>query len=353
MVIDATKTKNPDYTVSEESANVETSTYAGYQYSLNFENIYNLASRITSFFSSTAHSIINFFLEEKETTSLEEVFVKKPQEKVTKKESEESFKATVIKEIDESMKLQDSKEALIKLRTIARNLLGRKVSNDYRASKKRELYGLFIEQVPNTEKIGSLLKDLVDSFAKKGKAKGREEEYKENEFWNPNGKVNPETLVDITHGGGLQYILDCFENKEEGYNLELGGLGIQVHPDAPECRISKYNNRPCHYAERQMPLRLDFPAILTGKIKAKHLLPAWNSYEAGIRIPSLKYIENPKIILCAESDDIKNNKELARGSTNIFDEITAFNRFLPRELRKRMEEFNNKTPTTPSAPITC
>ncbi|MBU1173505.1 MAG: hypothetical protein KKD44_28390, partial [Proteobacteria bacterium] len=103
--------------------------------------------------------------------------------------------------------------------------------------------------------------------------------------------VHPEELIPFSHGGGLRHIQQFTAGKSPGYRLENPGRGIQVSPFREEAtpEIGKF------YASRVATSKVDVPAILTGKIKAKYLDPSHGGAEAGLRTEFAKNILQPKV----------------------------------------------------------
>ncbi len=98
-------------------------------------------------------------------------------------------------------------------------------------------------------------------------------------------KISGDTYVEFSHGGGFLHILKFLTKKTEGYRLERPGLGIQVSPGDRE------NSRDKFYSERSSS-HFDYPARLSGTIRAKYLDSANNGYEAGLRSNFIDFIEN-------------------------------------------------------------
>lgn len=112
---------------------------------------------------------------------------------------------------------------------------------------------------------------------------------------NTNKPVDPEDLIEISHAGGAHHIGDLLAGKTRGYKLEnSSNTGIQVHPLKFFDRKS-IADREKFYAGRGSVNHGDTPAVLTGKIKAKHLQGQPNMYEAGIPHDKIKHMENANI----------------------------------------------------------
>jgi len=157
----------------------------------------------------------------------------------------------------------------------------------------------------------------------------REGNFPDEDHWNYEEKFQPHDYITITHGGGLCYLLDCFEGKEIGYGLEEGGLGIQVHPSH-----DKYHNdkdQSPFYACDVMMYAFDFPVILAGNVQAQYLMPAINQYEAAIKVSNLRYVEGATLTFLTD-DMIKKSKYCGF--------IPSFYKLIPQELQDRLEKFN-------------
>lgn len=102
----------------------------------------------------------------------------------------------------------------------------------------------------------------------------------------PDWAKDPEAWVEISHGGGAEYIRDFVEGRSDGYKLENFGTGLQVSPN--------YNDRDNMYAQRVYQT-FDSPAIFKGRIQAKYLQLAPNGYEAGLTPENIKHLENVTI----------------------------------------------------------
>lgn len=254
-------------------------------------------------------------------------------------EEELVFKNETVKALHVIKADEYTSESVSKIIDICYRLFKRDPSNRFVCGDRTKLCQLLIKENPDLNEITQTITNLFDEYVIKEKNKISKYKDEVGVYWNPNGKVQPDTIVTINHGGGLRYILDCFDGAEEGYPLERGGSGIQVHPDAPECPIAETKNRPEYYAQKHISSHFDFPSILTGKVQAKYLLPANNSYEAGITLPNLKYIQDAKIVL--HDDPLKMQVKNKSDSY-------LFNQYIPNELRDRMNKFNHKEPALSS-----
>ncbi|MDF1797264.1 MAG: hypothetical protein P1U63_12080 [Coxiellaceae bacterium] len=118
--------------------------------------------------------------------------------------------------------------------------------------------------------------------------------------------VADDDMVTIMHGGGRQFILDFLQKKISGYDLELGGKGLQVHPltgdeadivNDLETRKSNFKyGRSASYASTASARYADDAAIFIAKIPAKCLRAAPNGYEAGLTQDVLSKLQDIQLI---------------------------------------------------------
>jgi energy-coupling factor transporter ATP-binding protein EcfA2 len=142
---------------------------------------------------------------------------------------------------------------------------------------KPEHFGLNSNDVKSVRKI-KMLKDR--------KALAQSEAIAQN--------IDPETELDIVHGGGKDFLERFFAGKEKGYALPRSlqkGLQVHRHDAMDEASLM---NKTEFYANRATKENADTPAMLTGKIKAKHLLPGGTGYENSLI--SREHVINPKIV---------------------------------------------------------
>jgi hypothetical protein len=143
---------------------------------------------------------------------------------------------------------------------------------------KEDLLGLISKKSTefNSDRINNIRKEEIIQL-------------KESLHWNFRPWINEhlntqgaEEDIFIIHGGGLNYILNFLEGREEGYNLEDVGKGIQVVPvSSKEAVPDETLARSITYAKTRSQAHWDLAAILTAKIPAKFLKFAPNNYEAG------------------------------------------------------------------------
>lgn len=115
--------------------------------------------------------------------------------------------------------------------------------------------------------------------------------------WSPEGGIDPEQWVQVTHSGGLGHIRKFVKGEATGYRLE-GGIaptGIQVHPlhntsDNWKDNIKSRDNQV--YSTHGLTRHIDQPGRLTAEIQAKHLLKAPNQYEAGLPADAAQHMRN-------------------------------------------------------------
>lgn len=103
--------------------------------------------------------------------------------------------------------------------------------------------------------------------------------------WGKHKSITEDTPVPFSHGGGFFHIIKFLRGGSHGYNLECPGIGIQVSPETHK------HARDGMYAEKAK-LHVDYPARLSGTIKAKYLDSAPNGYEAGLRANFIDFIED-------------------------------------------------------------
>ncbi len=99
---------------------------------------------------------------------------------------------------------------------------------------------------------------------------------------------DPDELIKVTHGGGVRYIRDFLLGFEPGYNLMMGGVGIQVTPEA----LNMSRARDLGYTESGFR-RFDQGGILYFNVQRKFLDRAGEFniyYEAGFRPEFLPHI---------------------------------------------------------------
>lgn len=194
---------------------------------------------------------------------------------------------------------------------------------------------------PIEEQLVTKMRNKLTNDFGKLKTMGAQNHLKEGsfpvgEYWNPHQNFQRTSEIEITHGGGAFYLLNCFDNKALGYGLERGGIGLQVHPHCVEFNNEARQRGP-EYAYKAMRGSLDFPAILTGTVQAQYLMPADNDYEAAIKISDLIHIKNPRITL-ASSDSISTSMGYDYGV-----HAKEFYKLLPQTLIDCLESFNNRT----------
>lgn len=217
--------------------------------------------------------------------------------------------------------------------------------SDHSRECSNKLFDAFTEEQVQAKTIANIMKKHMTAFAWYPNFNPNMKTPTKGEYWGKCWGLPPTTEVEISHGGGLNFLLDCFEGKERGYRLERGiGVGLQVHPHAPPDHTNSRRNRVFHYA-RNIPIRhFDFPAILTGKVPAKYLLTANKGYEAGIRVHHLKHLKEAKIILHLDpaTTDLKDFDDSKRNE-RYWKKIVFFNRWISGDLQKRLETFNKKS----------
>jgi hypothetical protein len=120
--------------------------------------------------------------------------------------------------------------------------------------------------------------------------------------WAIAAKYDPEEMVEVSHGGTRQYLEDFLKGKELGYSEK----GIFVSP--------RNTDRDKFYAGRATAVSGGTPAILTGKIKAKHLSAnnRNHSYEALLRSEDLLNLQDIKIqTVDAQDPAVQGQKRLS------------------------------------------
>lgn len=105
-------------------------------------------------------------------------------------------------------------------------------------------------------------------------------------------KIDPNTEIEITHGGGEWNILEFLKGEHEGYGLERGGVGLQVSP-ATNWTL----DRSQEYSKTAL-LFFDNRAVLSAKIAAGKLKAAQNGgYEAGLITANIGHLKDVKVIV--------------------------------------------------------
>lgn len=148
---------------------------------------------------------------------------------------------------------------------------------------------------------------LMDSFLNfKSWSKGPINPEKSAPAWARGKDQDPEELITIYHGGGLFHLLEFFSKQTLGYKLEklhtgedIQGYGIQVSPE--------HSGRAKFYAQTAAEHNIDYPAVLTAKIKAKYLDKAPNLYEAGLRPEYIMFLQDVKIDSLGKSFDLSSD----------------------------------------------
>ena len=169
----------------------------------------------------------------------------------------------------------------------------------YRTSPSMEYHG---ERWPlttaafNIFKISGMTPEVEALLEEASKAREWKPGYRDS-YWNrplcEEEYMNPSLgYVYFVHGGGKNYLELFLKGQLPGYPLENGGLGIQVHPvkDINPETLEKLENRVRFYAEKSVVF-FDQPAQLVGRIEARFVQGAPNSYEAGIPACHAEHIE--------------------------------------------------------------
>jgi hypothetical protein len=114
--------------------------------------------------------------------------------------------------------------------------------------------------------------------------------------------IDPETWVEITHGGGEWNIEEFLRGETEGYPLQRGGVGLQV---SPKDEVTHGRSRD-DYAPKAAAF-FDRAAVFTAKIQAKYLKATVRGYEAGLPSSSVAHLKDKVITplnkgqLCSQS----------------------------------------------------
>jgi hypothetical protein len=121
-----------------------------------------------------------------------------------------------------------------------------------------------------------------------------------------------ETEIEVRHGGGYYHILEYLTGNSPGYTFDCGTEhGMYVAPQP------HFLNREKMYAERNSHLHLDHPALLTARIKRKHLTKVDNSYEAGLRPEYVEFLQDIKITKYPFVPEKKPELELASPAASV------------------------------------
>ena len=129
----------------------------------------------------------------------------------------------------------------------------------------------------------------IETYAKNAQQRSHKIEPKIDTFAENTG-LDPDTEIEITHGGGEWNILEFLRGEHEGYALERGGVGLQVSPKTPDTEKRSYNV----YAPKA-DLFFDNRAVLSAKIAPKYLKAAPNKYEAGLTRGAIGHLKEIKV----------------------------------------------------------
>jgi len=93
--------------------------------------------------------------------------------------------------------------------------------------------------------------------------------------------IGPDTLIEVSHGGGERFLKDFFDGQNEGYAQEAGSRGIFVTVHHPDFSSAAHRSRDMDYATRTPLQHFDTPVVFRAKIPARYLRQVnHNSYEA-------------------------------------------------------------------------
>ena len=133
----------------------------------------------------------------------------------------------------------------------------------------------------------STRRDIAEFYRKKKRGE-RNPAY---ESWAQATKADPESWVDISHGGTTRNVETFLGgNTPSNYKSNEGweGPGMWVSPNAP--------GRTLDYAHRAGEMYGGRVSTMTGKIQAKHLAKVRNNgYEAFLPSENLKHIQSPNV----------------------------------------------------------
>jgi hypothetical protein len=161
-------------------------------------------------------------------------------------------------------------------------------------------------------------------------------------LWSSPRSIPHDTPFNITHGGGLFYILRFLSGMDAGYPDEgFSNLGIQVTQARPGSQIERdLSYKAYDYAGRNCS-PFDYPAVLYGSIAACDLDAANRGYESSVRTEKRSKIGNIKIKIIT---DDKNGTYSAGGYDFAFtldDKNFIADKVL--EYKNRLETFGDST----------
>ena len=82
-------------------------------------------------------------------------------------------------------------------------------------------------------------------------------------------KIDPDTPIEVSHGGGQYYLNKLIKGQVKGYSTNSHNIGMYVTPNPKQ--TDPGDNSPKYYARRNSQLHGDTPITITGTIAAKHL----------------------------------------------------------------------------------
>lgn len=124
---------------------------------------------------------------------------------------------------------------------------------------------------------------------------------KKETYWGESRDIKATDIVTVIHYGGHQSIRSFIYRGKPGYRLTSDtGLGLQVTPIQGQLTYKElFQNYPIAWKYRGRDMNsitaYDDQALLFAYIEAKHLLPAYNDNEAGLRPESVVYLKGIKI----------------------------------------------------------
>lgn len=102
--------------------------------------------------------------------------------------------------------------------------------------------------------------------------------------WDTVMKFDPETIVTVTHGGGIAFLKAFLAGENQGYASEAGGRGIFVTPDV-NAELPWIQVVAEQYACITPIKYHDTPGIMEAKIRAKHLRKVNRNQNAAVILP--------------------------------------------------------------------
>ena len=187
-----------------------------------------------------------------------------------------------IKQVKEILATGTSEEQVDKLQNLAFSIFQPPIHLSFYSPHKTILEYLLCVEHPDPSDVASVLLKAQAEFIKQNKPIKTPSPSGAFPSWNADkADIGPDTLLTVSHGGGLRHLDAFFKGHGQGYVSEAGGRGIFFTVHHPKYASEAHRTRDMDYATRSPIRYLDTPAIITGKIPAKYLKQVnHNSYEA-------------------------------------------------------------------------